>query len=451
MVQEEIARPKGQKHNKMMLVRYGRMGVLGWFEHNEPQIPKNKSHVIVKSERGLELGQLVGPFNYRDGNYRSTPEQVESYFTQGDKEFSLTTGGRFVRFATHEDIREQEHLEVSAVEEAKCCQKFADELKLNMKIIEAEHLFGGERIIFYFTSEGRVDFRELVKRLAREYQTRIELRQIGSRDEARLISDYESCGLECCCKRFLKILDPVNMRMAKLQKATLDPSKISGHCGRLKCCLRYEDYTYRELKNKLPHRNTLVQTPKSTGKVVDVQVLTQLVVVQTDNGERQAWPVDQIRILKGQPVPETESPPEQPQDEENRTAEVLEDTSAPPAQETDRFETGEDAVFSEIEEVFEEVRELYTEPGSQTPKQPENQTANRPNTEGAGPQGQAPRTNQQTNANRGDRPDKKRRKNRRGRNRHRRPQNGSNPNQPGRPNNPNNPNNSNKPSGSQPA
>jgi hypothetical protein len=130
MVQEEI-KPKGQKHNnKTMLVRYGRMGVLGWFEHNEPQIPKNKTHVIVKSERGLELGQLVGPYNYRGGNYRSTPEQVESYFTQGDKEFSLTTGGRFVRFATHEDIREQEHLETSALEEAKCCQKFADELGL---------------------------------------------------------------------------------------------------------------------------------------------------------------------------------------------------------------------------------------------------------------------------------------------------------------------------------
>jgi cell fate regulator YaaT (PSP1 superfamily) len=192
-------------------------------------------------------------------------------------------------------LREQEHLEKNSIGEAKTCQRIAEELGLKMRVIEGEHLFGGERIIFYFTSENRIDFRELVKRLAREYQTRIELRQIGSRDEARLISDYESCGQQCCCSRFLKILEPVNMRMAKLQKATLDPSKISGHCGRLKCCLRYEDENYLELKRKLPNRNATVQTPKGNGKVVDVQVLTQLVVVQTESGDRHAWPLDEIK------------------------------------------------------------------------------------------------------------------------------------------------------------
>ncbi len=120
-----------------------------------------------------------------------------------------------------------------------------------MKIVDAEHVFGGERIIFYFMSDGRVDFRELVKRIAQEYQTRIEMRQIGSRDEAKLLGDLESCGQQCCCQRFLKLLKPVNMRMAKMQKATLDPAKISGFCGRLKCCLRYEDETYTELKRKI--------------------------------------------------------------------------------------------------------------------------------------------------------------------------------------------------------
>jgi cell fate regulator YaaT (PSP1 superfamily) len=139
--------------------------------------------------------------------------------------------------------------------------KFVRDMNLPMKIVEAEHLFGGERIVVYFSSGGRVDFRDLVRRLAKEYQTRIELRQVGSRDEARLISDFESCGQECCCRRFLKILDPVNMRMAKLQKATLDPSKISGHCGRLKCCLRYEDEIYKILKEQMPRKNSWSRRP----------------------------------------------------------------------------------------------------------------------------------------------------------------------------------------------
>lgn len=253
---------------------------------------------MIKTQRGLELGQIVGIHCYRGGQFKSTSEDVEQYYCNRTKDYPLSGGGTFVRFATPEDLSEQKHLEKNSIGEAKTCQRIAGELGLKMRIIEAEHLFGGERILFYFTSEHRVDFRELVKRLAREYQTRIELRQIGSRDEAKLISDFETCGQQCCCSRFLKILEPVNMRMAKLQKATLDPSKISGHCGRLKCCLRYEDKTYLELKKKMPHRNTDVRTAKGVGKVVDVQILTQLVVVQTASGERQAWPIDEIQILK---------------------------------------------------------------------------------------------------------------------------------------------------------
>ena len=289
---------KNQKSAKQMLVSYGRIGTLGWFEHHEAHIPKISSHVVIKTKRGLEMGKIVGIHNYRGGQFKSSPEQVEQYYCNRTKDYPLGEGGRFVRFATHEDLGEQKHLEKNAIGEAKTCQRITEELGLKMKIVEAEHLFGGERIIFYFTSETRVDFRELVRQLAREYQTRIELRQIGSRDEARLISDYESCGQQCCCSRFLKILEPVNMRMAKLQKATLDPSKISGHCGRLKCCLRYEDENYLELKRKMPHRSTPVQTPKGPGKVVDFQILTQLVIIQMETGDRQAWPLDEIQILK---------------------------------------------------------------------------------------------------------------------------------------------------------
>ncbi len=297
MAQTEGARPKSHKNKKLMLVRYGRMGFLGWFEHNEENIPKVSSRVVIKTRRGLELGDIVGQFNYRSGQFRSSPEQVNQYFHSKGKDYPLGEGGTFVRFATDEDVMEETHLKASAREEAKCCECFIKEMNLPMKVVDSEHLFGGERIVIYFSSNGRVDFRELVRRLAREYQTRIELRQIGSRDEAKLISDFESCGQECCCRRFLKILEPVNMRMAKLQKATLDPSKISGHCGRLKCCLRYEDETYRDLKERLPKKNALVKTPRGEGKVVGMQILTQLVVVQDEKGDREAFPVEEIQII----------------------------------------------------------------------------------------------------------------------------------------------------------
>jgi cell fate regulator YaaT (PSP1 superfamily) len=173
-----------------------------------------------------------------------------------------------------------------------------------MKIVDVEHIFGGERIVFYFMADGRIDFRELVKRLAQEYQTRIELRQIGSRDEAKLLGDYETCGQQCCCQRFLKTLKPINMRMAKMQKATLDPSKISGYCGRLKCCLRYEDIAYQELKRKLPKKNSRVKSEHGEGKVVDVQILTQLVMVEKDSGERFSVPVEEIEIIESVKIKE---------------------------------------------------------------------------------------------------------------------------------------------------
>lgn len=314
MAKAETTKPRQAKHKKLMLVRYGRMGLLGWFEHQQPRIRRLQTRVMVKTDRGLELGEVVGPFCYRGGQFRLNCEQVEKYFGQEQPGQMVTNGGRFIRYATEQDVRDEKHLAKSEAEELNCCQRFAEELALPMQVVQAEHLFGGERIIFYFVAEARVDFRELVKRLAKEYQTRIEMRQIGSRDQSRLVADYEVCGLECCCKRFLRILKPVNMKMAKLQKATLDPAKISGHCGRLKCCLRYEDETYRQLKQQLPKRNTLVKSPHGQGKVVDIQILTQLVVVQTDDGTRFAVPVEELEVI-GIPA-EADTTPE---DEDEQT------------------------------------------------------------------------------------------------------------------------------------
>jgi len=293
---------KQPKHKKLMLVRYGKMGYLGWFEHKETYIPKTKNRVVIKTDRGLELGELVGQFNYRSGQFKSTPDQVQEYFGKAQKDYPLTDGGTFVRFATDEDLMEEKHLDASAKEEMRCCQRFVNEMELPMKIVDAEHVFGGERIVIYFTSSGRVDFRELVKRLAREYQTRIELRQIGARDEARIVSDYESCGLPCCCRQF----------------------------GRLKCCLRYEDATYKELKKRMPKKNTMVRTSQGTGKVVDMQILTQLVVVQDEAGEKKAFNLDEIEIISDKSVEKEAAEPVSPEppEDENGPDEYAEDAES---------------------------------------------------------------------------------------------------------------------------
>lgn len=286
------------KKKKYMLVRYGRMNALGFFEHNEVEIPKVPKRVVVKTDKGLELGYLVGQLGpYKSGQFRLSNEQVEKYFTNSEIEFSSSSHGKFIRFATADDIGEEKHLKKIAKDEIEYCSELTKELNLPMKIIDAEHIFGGERVIFYFMADSRVDFRQLVKQLAHEYQTRIEMRQIGSRDEAKLLGDFESCGQQCCCQRFLKALKPVNMRMAKMQKATLDPTKISGYCGRLKCCLRYEDKTYTELKKNLPRRGVKVKTKLGEAKVVNTEILTQLVIVELETGEKKTLAVEDIELI----------------------------------------------------------------------------------------------------------------------------------------------------------
>ena len=316
---DTTAKPKPAKNKKCMLVRYGRMNNLGLFEHEEAHIPHTPARVVVKTDKGLELGEIVGHLSsYKEGRFRFTEEQICCYFANSDINFSGKPAGKFIRYATADDVSEEQHLTKITEEEIACCERFAKDLGLKMRIIDAEHIFGGERIVFYFMAEGRVDFRELVRRLAQEYQTRIEMRQIGSRDEAKLLGDVESCGQQCCCIRFLQLLKPVNMRMAKMQKATLDPSKISGYCGRLKCCLRYEDENYMDLKKRLPKRNTWMETKGSDtklirGRVVDTQILTQLVVLEQEGGERVAVAVDDLKAIPAPPPKrekdEKEGPP----------------------------------------------------------------------------------------------------------------------------------------------
>jgi len=305
MTKTVATKPRQAKSEKYMLVRYGRLNTLGFFEHHETQIPKLPRRVVVKTDRGLELGQLVGRLcPYKAGQFKLSQSQIKKYFDNSGIDLSVEQTGRFIRYATAGDVNEERHLQKIAEEELQCCRRCIKELNLSMKIVDAEHIFGGERLIFYFMSDGRVDFRELVKKVAQEQQTRIEMRQIGSRDEARLLGDVETCGQECCCRKFLQALKPVNMRMAKMQKATLDPSKISGYCGRLKCCLRYEDKTYTELKKGLPKKNARVKTKHGEGKVLDTQILTQLVMVEHDDGTKIAVGVEELEIISSPPTTE---------------------------------------------------------------------------------------------------------------------------------------------------
>ncbi len=219
--------------------------------------------VVIRSSRGVEFGEDI------------------SQLQDLDEETAVSNMGEVLYKVTEEDEKKQREIEEETIpSEFSFCQEIIKEHNLPMKLASVEHLFGGKKIIFYFLAKGRVDFRELVKDLAKKYKSRIEMKQIGVRDEARLLAEYEHCGRELCCRTFLKDLEPVTMKMAKNQKATLDPSKISGRCGRLMCCLRYEDEAYEELKHNLPKKGTLIVTTKGVGEVVDYDILQQKVTME---------------------------------------------------------------------------------------------------------------------------------------------------------------------------
>ena len=184
-------------------------------------------------------------------------------------------------------------------EEFEICQRHVEQLDLSMELVDIEHLFGGERIVVYYLAEQRVDFRELVKRLASEFQTRIEMRQIGVRDEAKLLADFGDCGQAVCCGMHLTEMPPVSMKMAKLQKATLDPTKISGRCGRLKCCLRYEYDSYVKMQKLLPPVGADIVTEVGRAKVLGHEILAQQLMVQMEDNRRMLIDVaDVLSVVK---------------------------------------------------------------------------------------------------------------------------------------------------------
>ncbi len=275
-------------------VRYGYMGYIGEFRYSPGQTFACGGKVVVQTNRGMELGEQVS-LTCTGCDKSISREDVVGYAKRSGPEFYQFKAGKIIRAATPQDIAEAEHLNQDAARKLLHARQVARELELNMKFVTCEHLLGGERVIFHFMSDDRIDFRELVRVLAKEYHTRIEMHQVGARDEARLVADYEICGRECCCKNFLKKLRQVNMKMAKLQKATLDPSKVSGRCGRLRCCLRYEHEGYEELNKKLPRNGSRIRTERGVGTVKDRQILTQLLmVIYDDSNEMETIGVEEI-------------------------------------------------------------------------------------------------------------------------------------------------------------
>lgn len=258
----------------LVAVRYGLMSVQADFLTDIENLHPGDM-VIMKTERGIDHGMV---------SKRPMP------VPPGCAGFE-----RIIRKGTESDHNILAHIKSSKEpEELKHCHERIAERGLPMKLAGIEHLFGGDKVIFYFLADGRVDFRELVKDLARRYRTRIEMRQIGVRDEAKMLSDYEHCGRELCCRTFMRELEPVTMRMAKIQKSTLDPSKISGHCGRLMCCLRFEDDVYKEHKKTLPHRGDSIRTQNVGGRVLKAEILSQLVEIEQSDGTRVKVHVDEI-------------------------------------------------------------------------------------------------------------------------------------------------------------
>jgi cell fate regulator YaaT (PSP1 superfamily) len=226
---------------------------------------KNNDMVIVEVERGVDYGQVV-----------TDPVLTEKVDESVKK---------VLRVVTDADLRQIQDNRKRAQEASVTCSKKIEEHKLDMKLVGAEYAFDRSKILFYFTAEGRVDFRELVKELAKIFKARIELRQIGVRDEAKILGGFGPCGKELCCCRFLKDFEPVTIRMAKDQNLPLNPPKISGLCGRLMCCLSFEHKHYKEMCKGLPREGERVETPEGKGKVISINILKRKASVLLEDGK----------------------------------------------------------------------------------------------------------------------------------------------------------------------
>jgi cell fate regulator YaaT (PSP1 superfamily) len=265
-------------------VRFKKAGKIYYFSPGELDVKKNE-HVIVETARGVEFGECV-----------IAPKQIE-------EDEIVSPLKSVIRIATQEDIDRHSENKQKEEEAFNVCLEKIQQHALKMKLIDVEYTFDNNKVIFYFTADGRVDFRELVKDLAAIFRTRIELRQIGVRDEAKMIGGLGPCGRTMCCSTFLGDFAPVSIKMAKEQNLSLNPTKISGICGRLMCCLNYEQETYEHIRIKLPKVDSVVDTPYGKGTVVSNSVVKESVKVKIkpqDGDETiKEIPIDEIELISG--------------------------------------------------------------------------------------------------------------------------------------------------------
>lgn len=268
---------------EVISVKFKSRGKTYFFSPGGLTVPDG-SQVVVETSKGLELADCV------KGNHFVTDESIIPPLRPA------------VRLATADDMRIAELCRSREREAFKICEEKIAQRGLDMKLVDVECSFEGSKILFFFTSDGRVDFRELVKDLAGVFRTRIELRQIGVRDEAKMLGGLGICGRSFCCSQFLDEFLPVSTKMAKVQSLSLNPAKISGSCGRLMCCLRYEQEAYEDLVKTVPKNGAFVQTPDGYGNVTQIDLLRQTVKVRLDGSgpmEQKLYTAEQVAAIPG--------------------------------------------------------------------------------------------------------------------------------------------------------
>jgi cell fate regulator YaaT (PSP1 superfamily) len=267
---------------KVVGVRFKKAGKVYYFDPDQFDIEAGMN-VIVETIRGIEFGEAVIPI-------REVPDEE-----------IVTPLKKVMRIATEEDKKHAQENAVKEKEAFNTCLKKINDHKLDMKLIDVEYTFDNNKILFYFTADGRVDFRELVKDLAAIFKTRIELRQIGVRDESKMMGGIGVCGRVLCCSSYLGEFQPVSIKMAKEQGLSLNPTKISGTCGRLMCCLKYEQDAYEQIIKKAPKVGAIVETPDGQGVVVETFLIKETVKVRLDKGNEAdliSYKMNDIKIIK---------------------------------------------------------------------------------------------------------------------------------------------------------
>ena len=268
---------------KVVGVRFKKAGKIYYFDPADMNIQKD-TYVVVETARGIEFGECV--IGIKEINENDIVSPLKSV----------------LRIATNEDIEKHFKNKDKEKDAFDICLKKIQEHGLTMKLIDVEYTFDNNKVIFYFTADGRVDFRELVKDLATIFKTRIELRQIGVRDEAKMLGGLGPCGRTLCCSTFLGDFASVSIKMAKEQNLSLNPTKISGICGRLMCCLNYEQSTYEDIRKRMPKVGSIVKTNEGTGEVFSNNIVKESVKVKLRKGEEEIleeFKIENVELIKG--------------------------------------------------------------------------------------------------------------------------------------------------------